>query len=697
MSPGYQAGSTISLVQAADVRTGAWTRAVEPRWVRCRWPPRVGNPWPLYTQALRLRQSSWMLTRESLGEVPDAPGSYQFRDRDHRIIYVGKARSLRQRLSSYFQDPAHLAPRTVQMLSVAESVEWIQVRNDVEALMLEYNLIKVHKPRFNVRLMDGKSYPYLAVTLNHEWPRAAVVRGAKRKGVRYFGPYAHPNAIRETFDLLLKSFPVRTCSDAKLVRHSRLGRPCLLFHIKRCCGPCVGKVSHDEYSSMLAEFMAFLDGDSAPVVKRLASEMNVASRELRFEAAARARDRLESVLAAVETQEMVASAEDDLDVIGVAEDELEAAVQVFFIRSGRVVGRNGFILDKVEEISGPQVVAQALEQFYAQDSQGGQADATEVRDPGRSASKARPGNRVPATILVGEEPEDMDLFVEWLSGIRGSRIVIKVPRRGGKRRLLETVSKNANEALHQHRLRRASDHNARARALNALQEALGLAEAPLRIECFDMSHLQGTDYVGSMVVMEDALAKRSEYRRFKVSTVAGNDDYAAMAEVLRRRLSRLDEPRSERSRQFAYPPQLLLLDGGKGQLSVGTKVLRDLGLEARIPVAALAKSFEEVFVPGRGDPICIPRSSEALYLLQQIRDEAHRFAIEYHRKLRSTRMKSGFLDGVSGLGEVRRRRLLAEIGGASGLRAASLDDLLALPWLPDRVARDVYDQLHARA
>ncbi len=621
-----------------------------------------------------------MLTRESLGDVPDSPGSYQFCDRDGRMIYVGKARSLRQRLSSYFQDPSHLAARTVQMLSVAESVEWIQVRNDVEALMLEWNLIKTYKPRFNVRLMDDKSYPFLAVTLAHEWPRASIVRGAKRKGVRYFGPYAHVNAIRSTLDLLLKSFPVRTCSDAKLLRHQRLGSPCLLYHIKRCCGPCVGRVGHEEYGAMLAQLMSFLDGDSAPVVKRLTAEMTAASSELRFEDAARARDRLESVLAAVEGQEMVASVEEDFDVIGVAEDELEASVQVFFVRSGRVVGRDGFILDKVEEISGRGVVSRALEQFYARDT-----------------VMAGQGGGVPKTILVPEEPEDPELFAEWLSGIRGSRVVVRMPRRGSKRRLLETVSRNASEALRSHRLKRASDHNARARALNALQDALGLTEAPLRIECYDMSHLQGTDYVGSMVVMEDALVKRSEYRRFKVSTVAGNDDYAAMAEVLRRRLSKVGEPRSDKERRFAYPPQLLLLDGGRGQLSVGMRVLRDLGLSERIPVAALAKSFEEVFVPGRAGPVRIPRGSEALYLLQQVRDEAHRFAIEYHRKLRSHRVKRGFLDGVSGLGEARRRRLLAELGGAAAVRSASLDRLLGLGWLPERVARSVYDRLHQGA
>ncbi len=628
----------------------------------------------------KVRQSGGMLTRESLGDVPDSPGSYQFRDGDGRIIYVGKARSLRQRLSSYFQDPSHLAARTVQMLSAAESVEWIQVRNDVEALMLEWNLIKTHKPRFNVRLMDDKSYPFLAVTLADEWPRVGIVRGARRKGVRYFGPYAHVNAVRSTLDLLLKSFPVRTCSDAKLLRHARLASPCLLYHIKRCCGPCVGKVSHEEYGAMLAQLMAFLDGDSAAIVKGLAAEMADASRELRFEAAARARDRLESVLAAVETQEMVTSVDEDLDVIGVAEDELEASVQVFFVRSGRVVGRGGFILDKVEDVSGSQVVSRALEQFYA-------------RDDGSAAGQVR----VPKTILVPEEPEDPELFVEWLCGIRGSRVVIRVPRRGSRRRLMETVSRNASEALRRHRLKRASDHNARARALNALRDALELAEAPLRIECYDMSHLQGTDYVGSMVVMEDGLAKRSEYRRFKVSTVAGNDDYAAMAEVLRRRLSKLAGPRPDKERKFAYPPQLLLLDGGKGQLSVGMRVLRDLGLDERIPVAALAKSFEEVFVPGRAGPVRIPRGSDALYLLQQVRDEAHRFAIDYHRKLRSRRVKGGFLDGVSGLGEARRRRLLSDLGGAGGVRSASLDRLQELGWLPDRVATNVYYRLHQDA
>ncbi len=615
-----------------------------------------------------------MVQRPPAGSIPDAPGSYQFKDRDGRVIYVGKAKSLRSRLSNYFG--ASLPVRTAQMVASAETVEWIQVDNDVEALMLEYSLIKTHRPRFNIRLVDDKSYPFLAVTVGDEWPRPMVMRGAKRKGVRYFGPYGHAYAIRETLDLLLRTFPLRTCSDNKFGRHEKSGRPCLLFHIEKCSGPCVGEVTPERYRELVDELLDFLDGDTDTIVKRLEHEMRDAADELAFERAARLRDKLGSVRKAIEKQQMVAERNEDLDVIGIADDDLEAAVQVFFVRRGRVVGRKGFIVDKVEDLSPSELVSSVLEGLYYDE----------------------PPLGLPKTVLVPTEPDDPDLYRRWLTDCRGSSVSVRVPQRGDKRALQETVTRNAKEELTRHRLRRASDHNSRARALNELQDHLGLPFAPLRIECYDMSHIQGSDYVGSMVVVEDGLAKKSDYRRFKIREVDQNDDFAAMEEVLTRRLTAYlaerDRPVEERKGRFAYPPQLLVVDGGKGQLAVAIRVLENLGLADDIPVASLAKRFEEVYVPGESDPVRLPRQSEALYLLQRIRDEAHRFAISYHRELRGKRMTKSVVDDIPGLGPTRKKRLLKELGGVKGVKQADLETLRGLPWLPDKVADAVFDTLH---
>ena len=619
-----------------------------------------------------------MVERPPVGTIPDAPGSYQFIDRHGQVIYVGKASSLRSRLSSYFQAPDRLHPRTRQMVETAERVEWTIVRNEVEALMLEYSLIKRHHPRFNVRLRDDKSYPLLAVTTDEEWPRAVVVRGRRRRGVRYFGPYAHAYAIRETLDLLLRSFPVRTCSPGKFRQHERLGRPCLLFHIEKCAGPCVGEVSADDYSSMVDGLCRFLGGDTEDVVRALDTEMREASAELEFERAARLRDRLDSVTKAVEKQQMVAARDEDIDVFGIADDELEASVQVFHIRRGRVVGRKGFIVDKVEDVEGGALIDRVLESFYAE----------------------TPPNGVPRTVLVPREPSIGPLIEEWLALERGSRVEIRVPQRGDRRRLMETVFENAREEFVRHRMRRASDHNTRSRALTELQDQLGLPEAPLRIECYDMAHLQGTDYVGSMVVLTDGLPDKRQYRRFKVH-IDGNDDYAAMEEVLTRRLAAYveerDQPideRGEKPGRFAYPPQLLLVDGGKGQLAVAERVVAALGLEDEIPVAALAKRFEEVYLPGRSVPVGVPRGSDGLFMLQRIRDEAHRFANSFHRERRSKSMTRSSLDGIPGLGPARRERLVKALGGVRAVKAADLETLRGLPFLPDAVAEAVHAHFH---
>ena len=634
-----------------------------------------------------------MVARPPSGTIPDTPGSYQFKDKDGRVIYVGKASSLRQRLSNYFQDPRNLHPRTAQMVATAATVEWIEVRNEVEALMLEYSLIKQHRPRFNIRLRDDKSYPFLAITVDEEFPRAMVMRGRKRKGTRYFGPYAHAYAIRDTLDLLLRSFPIRTCSPGKFNEHHRLGRPCLLFHIEKCSGPCVGEIEEMPYRQLVEELCDFLDGDTDEIVRRLEGEMASASKALEFERAARMRDRLIAVRKAIEKQQMVAERSEDIDVIGIADDELEVAVQVFFVRKGRVVGRKGFILDKVEALTPGGLVDRILEALYGDEPPAG----------------------VPKQVLVPVEPDDLPTYEEWLSHLRGSRVQVRVPQRGDKRSLHETVTRNAGEEFVRHRLRRAGDHNARSRALTELQDLLGLPEAPLRIECYDMAHLQGTDYVGSMVVLEDGLPNKREYRRFKVKTVGGNDDYAAMEEVLTRRLQAyLDERDAplddelgdgqgggqggrqfgKRPKKFAYPPQLLLVDGGKGQLAVAERVVQQLGLADEIPLASLAKRFEEVYVPGRSQPVQVPRGSEGLFMLQRIRDEAHRFANTFHRELRGKRMTASSLDGIPGLGEARKKKLVQALGGVNAVKKASLEDLQALSFLPDAVAEAIHAKFH---
>ena len=626
-----------------------------------------------------------MVMRPPAGSIPELPGSYQFKDVHGRVIYVGKASNLRQRVSNYFQDPALLHPRTAQMVETAETVEWLTVRNEVEALILEFSLIKEHRPRFNVRLRDDKSYPFLAVTTDEEWPRALVMRGRTRKGTRYFGPFPHAYAIRDTLDLLLRTFPIRTCSPSKFNQHNKLGRPCLLFHIEKCSGPCVGEVSEQEYANLVKDFCNFLDGDTDEVVQRLQDDMSLASKNLEYEKAARLRDRLQSVAKAIEKQQIVGERNEDIDLIGIAQDELEAAVQVFYVRKGRVVGRKGFVLDKVEDLSQAGLVDRIIEALYGDE----------------------PLLGIPKMLLVPELPESMATYEEWLSFQRGTKVEIRIPQRGDKRELHELVTRNATEEFHRHRMKRSSDHNSRSRALTELQDLLGLTEAPLRIECYDMAHLQGTDYVGSMVVLEDGLPNKREYRRFKVKDVPGNDDYAAMEEVLTRRFKAYLEERDQvsdtealaagerkRSKRFAYPPQLLLVDGGKGQLGVAERVLKNLGLENEIPVASLAKRFEEVFIPGQSDAVEIPRGSEALFMLQRIRDEAHRFANSFHRELRDKRMVSSALDGIEGLGEARKKKITQAFGGVNAVKQASLEDLRSQSWLPEAVAQAIFDKFH---
>lgn len=614
------------------------------------------------------------------GVIPDQPGSYQFKDTHGRVIYVGKANNLRSRLNSYFASAETLHPRTLNMVTTAASVEWIEVRNEIEALILEHSLINRYAPRFNIRLRDDKSYPFLAVTIDEQWPRAMVMRGRKRKGTRYFGPYPHPWAIHETLDLLLRTFPVRTCSPATFKQHERLGRPCLLFHIEKCSGPCVGNVSTEIYATHVKDFLNVMDGESDDVCLRLETEMATASKAHEFEKAAKLRDQREAINLALERQQMVGERDEDLDVIGVAEDEFEAAVQVFYVRKGRVVGRKGFVVDKVEEVTSAGLSGRIIERLYDES----------------------PILGIPKIVLVPVEPDEVAVLEQWLSSLRDSLVEIRVPQRGDKRELHELVTKNARQELDRHRMRRASDHTARSRALTELQELLNLPEAPLRIECYDMAHLQGTNYVGSMVVLEDGLPMKREYRRFKIKNVPGNDDYAAMREVLTRRLTAYiaerDQPvneRGERPGKFSYAPQLLLVDGGKGQLGVAEQVVRELGLENEIPVASLAKRFEEVFIPGISEPVEVPRGSDALFMLQVIRDEAHRFANRFHRELRGKAMTTSSLDGISGLGAARAAKLIKALGSVTAVKNATLEDLALLTWLPEAVAIAVFQRFHS--
>ncbi|MFI2261877.1 excinuclease ABC subunit UvrC [Streptomyces tubercidicus] len=649
--------------------------------------------------------------RPKPGQIPDSPGVYKFRDEHGRVIYVGKAKSLRQRLANYFQDLAGLHPRTRTMVTTAASVEWTVVTTEVEALQLEYTWIKEFDPRFNVKYRDDKSYPYLAVTLNEEFPRVQVMRGAKKKGVRYFGPYGHAWAIRETVDLMLRVFPVRTCSAGVFKRSAQIGRPCLLGYIGKCSAPCVDRISAAEHRELAEEFCDFMAGRTGAYLRRLERQMQEAAEEMEYERAARLRDDIGALKRAMEKSAVVLADATDADLIALAEDELEAAVQIFHVRGGRVRGQRGWVTDKVEAVTTGDLVEHALQQLYGEEK----------------------GDAVPKEVLVPALPDPVDPISQWLSGRRGSQVSLRIPQRGDKKDLMATVARNAQQALALHKTKRASDLTTRSRALEEIAEALGLDSVPLRIECFDISHLQGDDVVASMVVFEDGLARKSEYRRFQIKTFQGQDDVRSMHEVIGRRFKRYlqekqkagewteepagdarvddngataataaagpDDPEPDpmagrptdedgRPKRFAYPPQLVVVDGGAPQVAAARRALDELGIDD-VAVCGLAKRLEEVWLPEDDDPVVLPRSSEGLYLLQRVRDEAHRFAITYQRSKRGKRLKSSPLDAVAGLGESRRQALLKHFGSLKKLRAATVEEICEVPGVGRKTAETV--------
>ncbi|MGP3943926.1 excinuclease ABC subunit UvrC [Streptomyces sp. 6N106] len=676
--------------------------------------------------------------RPKPGQIPESPGVYKFRDEHGRVIYVGKAKSLRPRLSSYFQDLANLHPRTRTMVTTAAAVEWTVVSTEVEALQLEYSWIKEFDPRFNVKYRDDKSYPSLAVTLNEEFPRVQVMRGAKKKGVRYFGPYGHAWAIRETVDLMLRVFPVRTCSAGVFKRSAQIGRPCLLGYIGKCSAPCVGRVTAEEHRELAEEFCDFMAGRTGTYLRRLEQRMHEAAEDMEYEKAARLRDDIGALKRAMEKNAVVLADATDADLIAVAEDELEAAVQIFHVRGGRVRGQRGWVTDKVEAVDTAGLVEHALQQLYGEER----------------------GDAVPKEVLVPAVPDPAEPVTQWLTERRGSLVDLRIPQRGDKKDLMQTVQRNAQQALALHKTKRASDLTTRSRALEEIAEALGLDTVPLRVECFDISHLQGDDVVASMVVFEDGLPRKSEYRRFQIKSFAGQDDVRSMHEVVSRRFRRyllekqktgeweeqgtgagggpeatvtpgvagaqesagatedtgttgitapaghglggpagqaLDSPsegpsgpidEEGRPKRFAYPPQLVVVDGGKPQVAAAQRALDELGVDD-VAVCGLAKRLEEVWLPDEEDPVVLPRSSEGLYLLQRVRDEAHRFAITYQRSKRAKSMKAGPLDTVPGLGDSRKQALLKHFGSVKRLRAATVEQICEVPGVGRKTAETV--------
>lgn len=683
--------------------------------------------------------------RPEPGSIPTDPGVYTFRDAHERVIYVGKAKNLRARLSNYFQDLDQLHPRTRAMVQSANHVQWTVVSSELEALNLEYTWIKRFNPRFNVMYRDDKTYPMLAISVKEQIPRAFMYRGPRRKGVRYFGPYPKAWAIRETLESLTRVFPIRTCSAGVYRRHEALGRPCLLGYIDRCSAPCVGKITPEGHRELVDQFSSFLAGNTEPVLRRVRKEMEQASENLDFERAASLRDQLQAMQKSMERQAVVFSDNTDADLIAFVADELEAAVQIFHVRGGRIHGQRGWVVER-EDLSEEKLVADFITQFYGETAELAKATETQVggasgpevnRDLARAINPAAAQDLgdlvgdvqvtpVPREILVHAMPDDADDLAAWLTSLRGSNVQIRVPQRGDKKALMTTAETNATQALAQHKLKRAGDITARSAALKELQEALWMDESPLRIECTDISHIQGTDVVASLVVFEDGLPKKADYRRYKIRDAAGDghsDDVASIAEVVRRRFKRYQQDKSAvpagddagdllegetelednsaegtdpatEKRKFAYPPQLFIVDGGLPQVNAAQEVLDELGVND-VTLVGIAKRLEEIWVPGEEYPIIVPRNSPALYLVQNLRDEAHRFAIMFHRQQRSARMRRSKLDDIPGLGPKRRKQLVKEFGSVARVKEASVEDIATLPGFGPKLAQLIHDALNA--
>ncbi|MBB6403133.1 excinuclease ABC subunit UvrC [Arthrobacter sp. AZCC_0090] len=638
--------------------------------------------------------------RPQTGEIPTTPGVYRFRDPHGRVIYVGKAKNLRSRLNSYFANPAGLLPKTHAMVHTASSVEWTVVGSELESLQLEYTWIKEFKPRFNVVFRDDKTYPYLAVSMGERLPRVQVMRGERRKGTRYFGPYT-AGAIRETMDTLLRVFPVRSCSPGVLKRAQASGRPCLLGYIDKCSAPCVGRVTPEEHRAIAEDFCSFMGGEAKRFITRLEKDMAAAVAELDYERAARIRDDIAALRKVFERNAVVLSEDTDADIFALHDDDLEASVQVFHVRGGRVRGQRGWVVEKVEDATTPELIEHLLQQVYGEDSDN--------------------QGRIPREVLVPEIPSNHHELLEWLGGLRGAKVDIRVPQRGDKAALMSTVRENAEQALKLHKVRRAGDITVRSQALQELQEALELPVPLLRIECYDISHVQGTNVVASMVVVEDGLPKKSDYRKFAITGAAATDDTAAMHDVLTRRFRHYlqdksaqlpksgeipnassgegptpsdDAPGTATKARFAYPPNLVVVDGGQPQVNAAARALAELGI-GDVYVVGLAKRLEEVWLPESDFPVILPRTSQGLYLLQRIRDEAHRFAITFHRQKRGKAMTMSALDGVPGLGEAKRKALVAHFGSLKKIKAATVSELTAAKGIGPALAEAVVSHLAA--
>lgn len=611
--------------------------------------------------------SQW---RPRTSDIPVEPGVYRFWDEHGQVIYVGKAKSLRSRLTSYFVDPALLHERTQNMISTAVRVDWVTVASEVEALQLEHTWIKEFDPRFNVRFRDDKSYPWLAITVQETFPRVLVVRGERKRGVKYFGPFVQAWVIRDTIDRLLRVFPVRTCSDSVFKRAKASGRPCLLGYIDKCSAPCVGRIDADAHRELIKGFAAVIEGDTKPVLRQLKQEMDAASEQMEYERAARLRDDISAVENIAAKSSVVLSADSQADVIAIHEDELAAGIQIFHVRDGRIRGERGFVTDKLDDADAPNIMQRVLQQLYA-------ADGGEVP---------------PKEVLLNVEPVDPLVVGEWLNLRRGSTVDVRVPQRGDKRALMEIVERNAAQALALYRSKRGADIASRSRALEEIAEYLDLRSAPLRIECIDVSHLDGTNVVASLVVFEDGLPSRKDYRRFVLKHGQGNNDVLSISEVVARRFRDIQVTSDEViKRKFSYPPQLLVVDGGKPQVNAAYESLQLAGVD--IPVVGIAKRMEELWLPDASDPIIMPRNSEGLFMLQRVRDEAHRFAISHQRQRARKSLMDSTLDEVPGLGEVRKKALLKHFGSVKRLRSASVEDIAAVPGIGPQLASTLHAHL----